>query len=64
MKRKKKWVALGILGGVPVAAWVYTVVEAAMGGDWKGVWSMGALIWAVVLGCLAADLSGPNKSAK
>jgi hypothetical protein len=62
MKRKMKWAALGILGGGFVAAWVYTVVESAMGGDWKGVWAMVAIIWAVVTGCLAAELTGPDKS--
>jgi hypothetical protein len=64
MKRKMKWVALGILVSIPVAAWIYTVAEAAKGGDWRGVGVMVALIWAVVTGCLLAELTGPNKSDK
>jgi hypothetical protein len=62
MKRKMKWVALGILAGVPVAVAVVGAVQAAIGGDWSGVMFIGALLWAVVVSILVGDLLVPDKS--
>jgi hypothetical protein len=64
MKRKMKWVALGIVVGVPVAFGIVGAVEAAMCNDWSGVMFIGALLWAVLVSILVGDLLVPNKAVK
>jgi hypothetical protein len=55
-----KWVALGIVGGIPVAALIVGAVVAAMDGDRTGFLFIGSVLLSVVISRLVLDLALPG----
>jgi hypothetical protein len=62
MTRKMKWVALGIVGGVPAAALIVGAVVAAIDGDWTGVQVIGGVLWTVAVAKMALELAWQDET--
>jgi uncharacterized membrane protein len=57
MKRKMILAAVFIVVGISVAAGIYSAVEAAMVGDWRGVRLITEKLWAIVVAGLILAIS-------